>query len=117
MVAGNRGDGVAGSPAVVDSTIASNLGDGILFTAAGSVQHSNLEDCAPANICASAAVPGAPPEWFTVRNETVSIIPATSNYWGLATTAQMDASDTDENGANNENANITAIRDLFDDPT
>jgi subtilisin family serine protease len=116
LVFGNREDGVSGDPAISQSTVASNEGHGVVFTEAGSISGSNLDNCAPAEVCFKAADPGSLPSSFTVSNDAPVGIDAKSNYWGLATTAQMNALDQDGNKSNNENANVTAIRDLYDDP-
>ncbi|MBI2567172.1 MAG: S8 family serine peptidase [Candidatus Schekmanbacteria bacterium] len=116
LVTGNTGDGVSGGPTITESTVAGNGGHGVVFSSAGSIATSNLDDCAPASGCA--ASPGAtPPAAYTVHNDGPVDADAKSNYWAADTVAQMTAYDTNGNLTNDENRNVTAIRDYYDDTT
>ncbi|MBI2568203.1 MAG: S8 family serine peptidase [Candidatus Schekmanbacteria bacterium] len=116
LVTGNTGDGVSGGPTITDSTVAANGGHGVVFSSAGSIATSNLDDCAPASVCA--ASPGAtPPTAYTVRNDGPVEVDAKGNFWAANTVAQMTAYDTNGNLTNDENRNVSAIRDYYDDTT
>ncbi|MBI2567587.1 MAG: fibronectin type III domain-containing protein, partial [Candidatus Schekmanbacteria bacterium] len=115
---GNSGDGVSGGPAISGSTIAGNGGHGVVFTAAGTLSGSNVDDCAPSTTCAAPASGADPPAAFTARNDYSADVDAQGSYWGVDTTAQMNAGDTDHDHVAelSEATNVTAIRDFWDDP-